>query len=197
MKHLGTVTLETKRLILRKCRESDYKDSYKYCCSDPELCRLQGFDVHKSDEVTKRSFKEKEERYKIDNSFYEWAIVRKEDEQFMGEIALVHYNEEYNSMELGYHLGKAFRGYGYMQETLNRILEFAFEQLNIDQVYALILNDNYSSQKVAKSNNLEYTETIERYKDNVYNGPIDKYIIKKEKWFEIRNGEVKDKEIEL
>ena len=41
MNKLGTVTLESERLILRKCMESDYKDSYKYCCSDPELCRLR------------------------------------------------------------------------------------------------------------------------------------------------------------
>lgn len=186
MNKLGTVTLETERLILRQCMESDYKDSYKYCCSDPELARLQSFDAHENDEVTRRSFKEKEERYKVDNMFYEWAIVRKDDNQFMGEIALVQYNEEYNSIQLGYHLGKAFRGNGYMQEALARILKFAFEELDVNQVYALILNDNYSSQKVAKSNNLEYSRTIERYRDNVYKGPIDKYKITKEKWLELQ-----------
>ena len=183
MKHLGTVTLETERLILRKCMESDYKDSYKYCCSDPELCRLQGFGVHSSDEVTRRSFKEKEERYKIDPSYYEWAIVRKEDNQFMGEIVLVHYDEFNNDMELGYHLGKAFRGHGYMQEALNEIIRFAFEDLDLSEVYALILNDNINSQKVSKSGNLEYAETIEDHKDDVYEGPIDKYVITKDKWF--------------
>ena len=187
MYKLGTVTLESERLLLRKCIESDYKDSYKYCCSDPELCRLQGFDVHESDEVTRRSFKEKEEQYKVDNMFYEWAIVRKEDNQFMGEIALVHYNETTNEIELGYHIGKAFRGCGYMQEALNRILKFAFEELGLDSVYALILNNNDSSQKVVKSNNLEYSETIMNYKDDVYEGPIDKYSINKEKWFELQN----------
>lgn len=29
MNKLGTVTLESERLLLRKCMESDYKDSYK------------------------------------------------------------------------------------------------------------------------------------------------------------------------
>lgn len=186
MNKLGTVTLETERLILRKCMESDYKDSYKYCCSDPELARLQAFDVHTNDEVTRRSFKEKEERYKVDDSYYEWAIVRKEDKQFMGEIVLVHYNPEYNSLELGYHLGKVFRGNGYMQEALARILKFAFEELDVNQVYALILNDNLDSQKVAKSNNMEYSRTIQDYKDPVYEGAIDKYKITKEKWFELQ-----------
>ena len=187
MEHLGTVTLETERLLLRKCEIDDYKDSYKYCCSDPELARLQAFDVHENDQVTKRSFTEKANRYLVDPSFYEWAIIRKEDNQFMGEIVLVHYNEEYNAMETGYHLGKAFRGKGYMQEALSEILRFAFENLNLDQVYALILNDNYGSQKVVKSNNLEYSRTIENYKDDVYEGPIDKYKMTKEKYFELKN----------
>lgn len=190
MKKLGTVQIETDRLILRKCMESDYEDSYKYCCSDPELCRLQGFGVHGSSETTRRSFKEKEERYKVDDSFYEWAIIRKEDNQFMGEIALVQYNEEYNAIQLGYHLGKEFRGKGYMQEALTSILKFAFEELGVDQVYALILNDNTSSQKVALSNNLEYSRTIENYKDDVYEGPIDKYKITKEKWLSLNNKNV-------
>ena len=190
MKHLGTVTLETERLILRKCKESDYKDSYKYCCSDPELCRLQGFEVHKNDEVTRRSFKEKEERYKVDNTFYEWAIINKETNQFMGEIALVHFNEKDDSIELGYNLGKAFRGKGYMKEALTEILRFAFENLNLNQVYALILNDNQNSQKVALSNNLEYSKTIENFKDNVYEGSIDKYEITKDKWLEINHKKV-------
>ena len=182
MKKLGTVKIETDRLILRKCMESDFEDSYKYCCSDPELCRLQGFGVHGSSETTRRSFKEKEERYKVDDSFYEWAIVRKEDNQFMGEIALVQYDDKYNAIQLGYHLGKEFRECGYMQEALSTILKFAFEKLDLDQVYALILKDNISSQKVVLSNDLEYSRTIDNYRDDVYEGPIDKYKITKEKW---------------
>ena len=85
------------------------------------------------------------------------------------------------------HIGKAFRGHGYMQEALNRIIKFAFEELDLDSVYALILNDNESSQKVVKSNNLEYSNTIEDFKDNVYEGPIDKYCINKNKWYELQN----------
>ena len=100
--------------------------------------------------------KKKEKQYKVDDSFYEWAIVRKEDNQFMGEITLVQYNEKYNAIQLGYHLGKIFRGNGYMQEALDEILRFTFEDLDINQVYALILNDNTSSQKDLLSNNLEY-----------------------------------------
>ena len=188
MEHLGTVTLETERLLLRKCEIDDYKDSYKYCCSDPELAKLQAFDVHENDQVTKRSFNEKANRYLLDPSFYEWAIVRKEDNQFMGEIALVHYSDEYNAMEMGYHLGKIFRGKGYMQEALSAILRFAFEDLKLDQVYALILNDNYGSQKVVKSNNLEYSRTIENYKDAVYEGPIDKYNMTKDRYFELKDA---------
>ena len=72
-----------------------------------------------------------------------------------------------------------------MQEALNAILKFAFEQLDLNQVYALILNDNSSSQKVVQSNNMLYSKTIQDFKDNVYEGPIDKYEITKEKWIEL------------
>lgn len=190
LEHLGTITLETERLILRKCEIEDYKDSYKYCCSDPELAKLQAFEVHENDQVTKKSFIEKANLYLVDSTFYEWAIVRKEDNQFMGEIALVDYSEQDNSIQLGYHLGKAFRGKGYMQEALSGILKFAFEDLNLDEVYALILKNNVGSQKVVKSNNLEYSGTIENYKDEVYEGPIDKYKITKDNYFELKNSKL-------
>lgn len=187
IKHLGTIELETERLLLRKCIESDYHDSYKYCCSDRELCRLQGLDVHKNDNVTRKSFIEKVEQYKVDPSFYEWAIINKETNTFMGEIALVHYDEKNNSFETGYHLGKIFRGNGYMQEALAAVIEFAFEKLNINSFYALILKDNISSQKCVTHIGLTYSNTIDDYKDDVYEGPIDKYEITKEQYYQKKN----------
>ena len=103
----------------------------------------------------------------------------------MVEIELVQYDEKYNTIQLGYYLGKAFRGNGYMQEAIDIVLKFVFEELNVEQVYALILNDNISSQKVVLSNNLEYSRTIDNYKDEVYEGSIDKYKITRDKWFEL------------
>ena len=80
----------------------------------------------------------------------------------MVEIELVQYDEKYNTIQLGYYLGKAFRGNGYMQEAIDIVLKFVFEELNVEQVYALILNDNISSQKVVLSNNLEYSKLFDK-----------------------------------
>lgn len=186
MKHKGTVLLETERLILRKCQVSDYKESFLYCCSDEELARLQNFEVHENDQVTKKSFIEKENQYKIDNKFYEWAIINKDTQEFMGEIALVNLNEEEKSLELGYHLGKKFRGNGYMQEAIKEITKFAFEELECNLLYALILNDNLSSINCILKSNYKFAYTIPNYKDDVYEGPIDKYEMKKEDYFKTK-----------
>ena len=148
MKHLGTIRIETERLILRKCQVSDYKESFLYCCSNPELARLQNFDVHENDKVTKKSFIEKEEQYKKDDSFYEWAIINKETNTFMGEIALVNYDEETNSFETGYHLGKPFRGKGYMTEAVCQLCDYVFTTSTIVRISAESFAKNHSSCRV-------------------------------------------------
>lgn len=104
-----------------------------------------------------KGVKEKEEKYKIDKSYYQWAIVRKDDNQFMGEIGLVLYNKKYNAIQIGYHLGKIFRVNGYMQEVLKTVL----------------------------SNDFEYSRTLNNYRDEIYEGTIDKYKITRQKWYEL------------
>lgn len=86
----------------------------------------------------------------------------------MGEIALVNLNEVEKSLELGYHLGRKFRGNGYMQETIKEITRFAFEEFKCNSNYALILNNNFSSINYILKSNYKFKHTIFDYKDDVY-----------------------------
>ena len=101
MKHLGTKTIETRRLVLRRFTLSDAEPMYRNWASDPEVTRYLLWPAHESEEETKGILKgwiaayEKPEKY-------EWCIELKEIGEAIGSIGVVMVNEKVQSMEVGY-----------------------------------------------------------------------------------------------
>ena len=52
MRHSGTKTLETERLILRRFTVEDAEDMYQNLCSDSRVNKFLTWDVHKSIDET-------------------------------------------------------------------------------------------------------------------------------------------------
>jgi ribosomal-protein-alanine N-acetyltransferase len=50
--------------------------------------------------------------------------------------------------ELGYMLKRKFQGNGYMSEAIRRVLQYAFNELNLHSVEARVDSENISSLKV-------------------------------------------------
>ncbi len=65
-------------------------------------------------------------------------------------------------IELGYLIDRQYRGRGYGYEACRAILEFAFERLELDEVYAVIDENNLPSLKLAQK--LGFS----RIKDNLW-----------------------------
>ena len=88
MKHLGTKTIETRRLVLRKFTLSDAEPMYRNWASDPEVTRYLLWPAHESEEETKGILKgwiaayEKPEKY-------EWCIELKEIGEAIGSIVVL------------------------------------------------------------------------------------------------------------
>ena len=88
MKPMGTKTLETDRLILRKFTPEDAEDMYENWASDPEVTKYLTWPVHTSVDVTKKLLEIWVQRYRDDNS-YNWAIEYKETGRVIGNISVV------------------------------------------------------------------------------------------------------------
>ena len=54
MNHLGTVLLETERLILRRFRETDIDDMYNNWASSDNVTRFLTWPAHSSKNVTRK-----------------------------------------------------------------------------------------------------------------------------------------------
>ena len=150
-------TLETERLIVRSFEITDIEDTYRLIYADPRV-KWGGGDVDLAGV-------EDRVKYFIDRAdcghFFNWAIVRKVDNQFIGmmpfESDLSNYiifeqapDDPYNSIEveLGYVLGRDYWGQGYATEAGRAVVDYAFKELKLRRTVSLTSHDNKRSLRV-------------------------------------------------
>jgi RimJ/RimL family protein N-acetyltransferase len=69
-------------------------------------------------------------------TLFQWGIVRHEDGLVIGTCTLFHIDESNRRAEIGYALGRAHWGKGYMREALSALLEYAFRTLGLHRIEA-------------------------------------------------------------
>ncbi len=148
---------ETERLILRRWEESDAQSLYEHA-KDQNVGPIAGWPPHKSiDEslnVIKTVFNRKEC----------YAICEKENNIAIGAIELklngyTDMTEKNDECELGYWLGKAFWGKGYMPEAVKELLRHAFEDLEMTTVWCGYYDGNVKSKRVQEKVGFVYHHT--------------------------------------
>ncbi len=147
MDHKGTVTLETERLILRRFAVSDAADMYRNWASSAEVARYLTWEPHPSEEATAELLAEWVKEYEKPET-YNWVLVLKESNMPVGNISVVNISENTACASLGWCLGTAWWGQGYMPEAGNAVLRFLFESVGFRRVWANHDADNAKSGRV-------------------------------------------------
>ena len=147
MKHQGTQTIETERLILRRYQMEDAPQMYQNWASDPAVTEFLTWPTHSSAEVSGRVMKMWMDSYD-DPAYYNWGIVWKENGQVIGNIAAVNLNEDLEEVEIGYCLGRAWWGQQIMPEALEAVIRFFFTQVGANRVCAHHDSKNPKSGRV-------------------------------------------------
>ena len=160
MKSIGTQTLQTDRLILRRFVESDAEAMFQNWASSAENLTYVTWNPHSDVEVTRNSIRNWVASYANPN-YYKWAICLKaKSEQVIGDISIVEIHEEDSSCEIGYVLGKKYWGHGIMTEALKAVLDFCFTQAGFQKVRARYVSLNPASGRVMEKAGMSYLETI-------------------------------------
>ena len=107
MRNLGTVALETNRLIIRKFNENDGIYMYNNWASDDEVTKYLKWPTHKAKGMSNSyvSWVMKNYEKDNDNKVYDWVIELKEIGQPIGSIGAVNVNSEVESIQIGYCIG--------------------------------------------------------------------------------------------
>ena len=105
---------------------------------------------HTPDEEEALAFYERIQTGYAEDQFSYWAVIREEDDQFLGICGLLkQIIRGVSEVEVGYRLLDQFWGQGYATEAAQACLDYANDQLNLPSVIALIRPENIPSSKVA------------------------------------------------
>ena len=143
--HTGTVPLETDRLVLRRTVKSDI-DEFFFIQLNPNIRRYLGTN-RLGDDLEKNRKYFNEEKYNELN-YYRWTIVRKEDNKILGCIYLNIHDEKARTAGIDYWIREDAWGNGYTTEASRKILNFAFDTLNINRIESCGGKDNPGTYKV-------------------------------------------------
>lgn len=156
MKQLGTNILETKHLILRPFKESDYIDVYKNYASNDEVTKYVTWSTHQSPLETKAYIESVVKEYTNEN-YYHWAIELKSNNNVIGAISSVKNDDV--SIEIGYCSSIKMWSKGYMTEALVAVMEYCFEEVGFKVMLARHETPNVASGIVMKKAGMKYIGT--------------------------------------
>ncbi len=158
MNHCGTQKIETERLILRRITAEDAAAMYKNWASDPEVTRFLTWPAHQNMDVTRYVIGTWLPLYEK-SDYYHWAITLKENgDEPVGTIhGLV--NDDLESIQIGYCLGRKWWHRGIMSEAAQAVIDFFFDKVGAGSICSYHDPRNPHSGMVMKHCGMKYEGT--------------------------------------
>jgi len=139
--------LETDRLLLRQWKESDLA-VFQKLNSDPEVMEYFPSTLNQEESnVVAQKCKE----LISSRGWGFWAVELKSSSEFVGFVGLHKPSESLPfapCVEIGWRLLKQFWGNGYATEAGGKALEYAFNELNLNEVVSFTTTSNVRSRSV-------------------------------------------------
>lgn len=184
LKHCGTKTLKTERLILRQFVKEDYEDMFKWA-SNPEVVKYLSYNPHKTPEETKEILKVWIKSYSNPNE-YNWAIEF--NGRCIGNISTVLQDDECYSCHLGWQIDIDCWNKGIMTEAARAVVDFLFGEVGYDRITSGHDTRNIGSGRVMQKIGMTLEGTFRRccYQKDGSIGDKNYYAILKSDWESIK-----------
>ena len=108
LNHIGTQTIETDRLILRQFKYSDDDAMLKYWIADEKIQSMYSEPVYTTKEEVKELLDKYISSYAKDD-YYRWAIISKDNNECIGQIAFFLVDSKNHFAEIEYCIGSDFQ----------------------------------------------------------------------------------------
>lgn len=164
---MSEIEIHSNRLLLRPITIDDCKALFKYR-SDNITNQYQGWVPKYLEEVYDFVNNKISPDLNRVNSWYQLAIVRKEDNAFIGDIGLHFVDQEAKQVEIGITLDKNYHGKGYATEAIEKVIDYLFEKLNKHRVIASVDPGNVQSIRLLER--LGFRKEAHFKKSIFYNG---------------------------
>ena len=144
MINLGTKELKSQRLILRKFKLDDFDELFNSYINQEEFLYYANKNKKSIDEV-KSMISIIKDSYSND-TYYNWLIVRQEDNKIVGAINLKH--EDADTLLISYAIDARYANNGYMSEAVNRVKSYCLDELKVRKLVGLCCIENLASKRV-------------------------------------------------
>ena len=151
--------LQTERLILKRLESSDIPDLIELWC-DPDVTHYLGGPRDRA--KLKTSFEE-DLRDPFAEQYDLWPVVEKATRDVIGHCGLLEKEVDgKNEVELIYIFKPSAWGKGYASEMGGALKRYAFEEMSVERLIALIEPENEASERVALKIGMRFEKEVVR-----------------------------------
>jgi RimJ/RimL family protein N-acetyltransferase len=150
---IGFIFMETERLVFRFYEEKD-KSDFIALFTDAAVMKYVGDGVMTRGQAELFWQKLFEKLYP--QGFNIWAVFAKEDSCYVGHAGIYPRPTKKEDWEFVYFLCRDAWGKGFATEIARRLVEFAFEELSLTQIFATVDDEHLVSIRVLKKAGMNF-----------------------------------------
>lgn len=162
MEHIGTQTIETQNLILRQFTYEDNRAMLKNWIADEKIQFMYSEPTYTTKEAVDTLLNKYIDSYQ-NNDYYRWAIIAKEKEECIGQIAYFLVDTKNNFAEIEYCIGSAFQCRGFATEATKAVIDYGFSKIKLHKVQICHKSINIPSKRVIEKCGFHYDGTLRDY----------------------------------
>lgn len=158
-------SIKTKRLILRAFEENDAEPLY-HILAQEDVLRYFPNPAPPSKEKTIGLVRKQLEQWE-QYGYAWWAVTLPSNPDLLGWCGL-QFLPETGETEVGYLLGKPWWGKGYATEAASASIGFAFNDLDMEQIIALVHPENQASIHVIEKIGMHFVDATQYFGMDVF-----------------------------
>ena len=160
--HIGTKTIETERLVLRRFEYTDNEAMLKNWVADEKIQSLYSEPVYSTKAEVKGLLDKYIGSYERED-YYRWAVIEKASGECIGQIAYFLVDSKNHFAEIEYCIGAEFQCKGYATEATKAVIAFGFKEMNLHKVQICTKTINAPSKRVIEKCGFTYEGTLRDY----------------------------------
>lgn len=152
---IGTQTITTPRLVLRRFELLDFPDVYRNWTGDVRVAKFMRWSPHENAGQTAQVVHQWVKEYR-DPLCFHWAICPAGERRPVGSLRLFVADASDERGEVGYSLSPRLWGKGLIPEGLSAVLKYGFDRVGFHRIEGFHAIENPASGRVMEKVGMQY-----------------------------------------
>lgn len=161
LNHKGTVEIDTERLILKRLNICDAQEMFDNWASSEKIAGYMSWDAYKTVDEVRKNLTEWQEEYKKNDTYY-WGVWLKDEKCLIGTVYLLSEGEIALVGSLSYCIGERWQNKGYASEAVEKVIDFAIDEVGFNRIEAYHAKSNPQSGRVMEKCGMQYEGVLRK-----------------------------------